>query len=118
MSGSSARTPGSGGLTLEPVTVVRIYVTEGDRLVQRLVRRLHDHERIQGVTVFRGISGFGRSGQVHSSDALVLSLDLPVVIEFFDRPARVREVLGHLAAQIRGLPILTMPGHAHIPIKT
>ncbi len=78
------------------VTMVRIYLTESERLLQTLLARLHDEEKVRGVTVFRGISGFGRSGKLHSSALLDLSLDLPVVIEFFDEPAKVRRILAHL----------------------
>jgi PII-like signaling protein len=34
---------------------------------------------------------------VHSSTLLDLSLDLPLVIEFFDEPAKVKRILAHLA---------------------
>ena len=78
------------------VTVVRIYLTEGEKLLKTLLAKLHDDEQVRGVTVFRGISGFGRSGMVHSSTLLDLSLDLPVVVEFFDTPAKVKRILGHL----------------------
>ena len=86
------------------VTMVRIYLTEGERLLKTLLARLHDEEKVRGVTVFRGISGFGRSGVVHSSTLLDLSLDLPVIVEFFDTPEKVRRILDHLKDQ---LP----PGH-------
>lgn len=86
------------------VTMVRIYLTEGEKLMKTLLVLLHDREKVRGVTVFRGISGFGRSGVVHSSTLLDLSLDLPVVIEFFDTPDKVRRILNHLKDQ---LP----PGH-------
>ncbi len=41
---------------------------------------------MKGVTVFRGIAGFGASGAVHAADLLRLTADLPIVIEFFDEP--------------------------------
>jgi hypothetical protein len=86
------------------VVVVRIYLTEGEGLMKSLLAKLHDEEKVRGVTVFRGISGFGRSGVLHSSTMLDLSLDLPVVIEFFDTPDKVRRILGHLKD-------LLPPGH-------
>ncbi len=86
------------------VTVVRIYLTEGEQLLKKLLAHLHDEEKVRGVTVFRGISGFGRSGKVHSSSLLDLSLDLPVIIEFFDEPARIRRIQSHLKDMIA-------PGH-------
>jgi PII-like signaling protein len=78
------------------VTVVRVYLTETEKLLKKLLAKLHDEEKVSGVTVFRGISGFGRSGVVHSSTLLDLSLDLPLVIEFFDEPAKVKRILDHL----------------------
>ena len=78
------------------VTMVRIYLTEGERVMKQLLTRLHDEEKVLGVTVFRGVSGFGRSGKVHSSTLLDLSLDLPMVIEFFDAPDKVSRILSHL----------------------
>ncbi len=91
-------------MKLSDVTVVRIYLTEAEGALKTLLAKLHDEEKVLGVTVFRGISGFGRSGKVHSSTLLDLSLDLPVVIEFFDTPEKVRRILGHLKA-------LLPPGH-------
>jgi PII-like signaling protein len=91
-------------MKLTEVTVVRIYLTEANHLLTPLLARLHDDEKVQGVTVFRGVSGFGRSGKMHSSSLLDLSLDLPVVVEFFDEPAKVEGILGRLESQ---LP----PGH-------
>lgn len=78
------------------VTMVRVYLTEAGKTLKTLLTKLHDEEKVRGVTVFRGISGFGRSGKVHSSLLLDLSLDLPVVIEFFDEPAKVERILSHL----------------------
>ena len=75
------------------VTVVRLYVTEGKHVHDQIFQRLHDEHKVRGVTVFRGISGFGRSGETHSADLLDVSFDLPLVIEFFDTPERVDEAL-------------------------
>jgi PII-like signaling protein len=86
------------------VTVVRIYLTEGEQVMKTLLAKLHDEEKVRGVTVFRGVSGFGKSGVVHSATLLDLSLDLPVVIEFFDAPDKVRRILSHLKD-------LLPPGH-------
>ena len=91
------------------VSVVRIYLTEGEGRLNRLLARLHDEEKVRGVTVFRGISGFGASGRMHSSTLLDLSMDLPVVVEFFDEPARVDAILEHLAAELEGGHLLRWP---------
>lgn len=86
------------------VTMVRLYLTEGEGRLEELLKHLHDREQVKGVTVFRGITGFGRSGKYHASSLLDLSLDLPLVIEFFDEPAKVELVLADLAPSFE-------PGH-------
>jgi PII-like signaling protein len=73
------------------VIVVRIYLHETEHgrrttLQQEILTLLHDQHRVQGVTVFRGIAGFGASGTVHAADLLRLTVDLPIVIEFYDEP--------------------------------
>ncbi len=80
------------------IIVVRIYISEADHgrrksLMQEIFSLLHDQHRVKGVTVFRGIAGFGKSGEVHSSDLLRLTADLPLVIEFFDKPEVVQAAL-------------------------
>lgn len=87
------------------VTIVRIYLSEADHgrrknLVQEIVAMLHDQHRVKGVTVFRGIAGFGDTGEVHASDILRLMVDLPLVIEFFDEPQVVDAVLVLLSGMI------------------
>lgn len=79
------------------VTVVRIYLNEGDRLLRELLEHLHDAERVMGVTVFRGTTGFGQSGRIHGESLVDLSFDLPLVVEFFDRPDRIEAVLDHIS---------------------
>ena len=86
------------------VVVVRIYLTEGEGVMKRLLAKLHDEEKVRGVTVFRGIAGFGKSGVMHSSRLLDLSLDLPIVVEFFDEPGKTDAILDHLKDMIP-------PGH-------
>jgi PII-like signaling protein len=89
---------------MSDVTMVRIYLTEGEGGLRRLLDRLQTAEQVRGVTVFRGIAGFGASGALHTTQLIDLSLDLPLVVEFFDTPAKVDAVLEHLQ------PLLK-PGH-------
>ncbi len=95
------------------VTVVRVYLTEGEKSLKPLLARLHDEEQVRGVTVFRGISGFGHSGVVHSSTLLDLSLDLPVVVEFFDTPDKVRRILNHLKELLPPGHVLSWPARVN-----
>jgi uncharacterized protein len=75
----------------DEVTVVRIYIKESDHgrkksLMEELLNILQDQHRVHGVVVFRGIAGFGSKGVVHSADVLRLTVDLPLVVEFYDKP--------------------------------
>ena len=89
------------------VTVARIYVTEGNHVYEKIFQRLHDEHKVNGVTVFRGVSGFGRSGETHSSVLLDVSFDLPVVIEFFDEDEKVQSVIESLRDVIPKCHIIT-----------
>ncbi|ALP53463.1 hypothetical protein Tel_10055 [Candidatus Tenderia electrophaga] len=78
------------------VTMVRIYLSEKDSHLENLMKRLHDWEKVKGVSVFRGISGYGNDGRMHTASLTDLSLDLPLVVEFFDEPTKVEKILEHL----------------------
>jgi PII-like signaling protein len=91
------------------VIFVRIYLTEAEGRLQSLIQRLHDWEKVRGVTVLRGISGFGQSGKVHSSSLLDMSLDLPLVVEFFDEPDKVNTILAHISTDIDPGHIVSWP---------
>ena len=80
----------------ETVSVVRIYVRERENLLEKVVRFLHDESEAAGVTVLRGIEGFSGAGEPHAAYLLDLSLDLPLVIEFYDAPERVAEIIHSL----------------------
>jgi uncharacterized protein len=82
------------------VLMVRVYLSEADQgrrrtLVREILSALHDKRAVQGVTVFRGVAGFGSDGEVHADDMLRINVDLPLVIEFFDEP-KVAEAAIHL----------------------
>lgn len=80
------------------VTIVRVYLTEADQgrhksLMQEILTLLYDKHRLKQVTVFRGIAGTGDRGETRAADILRLLVDLPLVIEFFDKPDIVDAVL-------------------------
>jgi PII-like signaling protein len=78
------------------VTMVRIYLSESEAHLDTLLQRLHDWEKVRGVTVFRGISGYGKSGKLHTASLIDITMDLPLVVEFFDTPDKVAAILEHL----------------------
>ncbi len=91
------------------ITVARIYVTESERIHEKIFERLHDDHKVKGVTVYRGITGFGHSGKEHSSRLLDVSFDLPVIVEFFDNEDNVRAALVSLADLVPPGHVITFP---------
>ena len=76
--------------------LLRIFIGESDKyhgkaLYQHLTEFLRKNH-YSGVTVLRGITGFGRASKVHSSDLLELSSDLPVVIEIVDNEEKIESL--------------------------
>jgi len=96
------------------VMVVRVYLHESKAHLGDLLAYLHDESKVRGVTVFRGITGFGVSGQYHSSTLVDMSLDLPVVIEFFDDADKVSRILEHLNDTIKPGHIIYWPAKINV----
>lgn len=99
--------------------LVRIYLGEADQekghnLLDAIMQVLHEQHRVQGVSVFRGIAGFGTTGVVHAADLLRLKAKLPVVIEFFDEPARVEAALASLQGLIPSGHLVSWPVHCQV----
>ena len=94
------------------LTVVRIYLTEAEQgrhksLMHEVLSLLHDKHRIKQVTVFRGIAGTGDRGEARAADVLRVLVDLPLVVEFFDKPAVVEAVLPIIKQMIPNSRILS-----------
>lgn len=83
-------------MNFRTVRIVRIFLSEKSGESERLIEALHDRWKIHGVTVYRGVSGYGSSGHIHSTRILDISYDLPITLEFYDTPERVDEVLRNL----------------------
>ena len=68
--------------------LLRIFVGESDKfegipLYEWIVKKAKEHG-LAGATVIRGLEGFGTHSQVHTSKILMLSEDLPIIIEIVD----------------------------------
>ena len=82
------------------VIVVRIYLTESDLIYKEVMNYLKKDALIRGITVYRAITGVGKTGE-RSSSAIDLSLKLPVTVEFFDTPDKITNALEHLRYLIK-----------------
>lgn len=101
------------------VKLVRIYFKEGDRtqdrrnLIRALFNLLHNEHRVRGVTVFRGMAGFGSHGVVQTDDLLHLNVHLPLVLELFDAPEVVDSVMPRLCELIPAEHIISWEAQAY-----
>ena len=83
------------------VRVVRVYIDESEHKLKLLLSLLHDDLEVRGVTVFRGIVGFGPSGKMHGGGIVDLAMDLPLVIEFFDTPDKASVAMERLQQHVK-----------------
>lgn len=97
----------------ETVTVVRIYIREKEHLLQPVVDFLRDESEVAGVTVLRGIEGFAGAGQPQPGFLLDLSLDLPLVVEFYDEPGRAEATLRSLLRRFPLPHVVSWTGSSH-----
>ena len=100
-------------MNTRPVTWVRVYLREGEHVLKPLVKFLGEEHRVVGLTVVRGILGVGGDGQMHTASLVDLSLDLPLVVEFFDEPERAERVVAELLRRFDQAHVISMPVLAH-----
>jgi len=87
-------------------TLMRIHTGESDKwegkpLYEALLEMFR-REGFSGVTVLRGVAGFGSSSRVHTEKILRLSQDLPIVIEVVEYSERIEQILPRLDQMIGG----------------
>jgi len=83
-------------MNMVDITMVRLYLAEGRSDLNKVEKWLQNEVNVKGYTVFRGIAGVGSDGKKHTASLLDLSSELPIVIEFFDEPARIDSILQDL----------------------
>src|SRR2546425_9139751 len=87
-------------------TLLRIHIGESDKwhgqpLYQALMEMFHK-EGFYGVTVLRGVGGYGSSSRIHTDKILRLSQDLPIIIEVVEYTERVERILPRLDEMVDG----------------
>lgn len=87
-------------------TLMRIHIGESDRwqgkaLYQAIVELLR-REKFSGVTVLRGVGGYGSKSIYHTEKILRMSQDLPIVIEVVESAERIEAILPRLDEMIVG----------------
>ena len=87
-------------------TRLTVFLTEDDRVAHHpvyelLVRRARE-QHMAGATVWRGIEGFGRSGQIRTLRFPDAVAGLPVAVELIDEPPASMPSLASWASWRRG----------------
>ncbi len=95
------------------ITMVRVYLAEGRDQVGKLLKWMEKAD-VRGFTVFRGVAGLGSDHRLHKASLLDLSSELPIVIEFFDTPQRVDEILQQLESMVKPDHIVSWPAQSGI----
>jgi PII-like signaling protein len=92
--------------------LMRIYIGENDKwngqpLYDAIVNGLRAHD-IAGVTVYRGILGYGANRRIHKDAALSLSHDRPIVLSVVDTDEKLRTFMPILDQMVQqGLVVLS-----------
>ncbi len=81
-----------------------MYVDETDKVmgkpVYEVLMEICYRNRISGVSVFRGVAGYGGDRVFHTSKILELSTSLPVKIEVVDSADAVTKILPEITAVV------------------
>ena len=87
-------------------TLMRIHIGESDRwhgspLYEALIKMFRQ-EGFSGVTVLRGVAGYGSGSHLHTDKILRLSQDLPIVLEVVEYSERIEHILPKLDEMVGG----------------
>lgn len=90
--------------------LMRIHIGESDKwkgkLLYQAIVELFRREGFYGVTVLRGVGGYGSAsrtlGQYHTDKILRLSQDLPIVLEVVEYTERIEKILPNLDEMVGG----------------
>lgn len=107
---------------MDRVKVLIVFVNEVDRfhdepLYKAIVQRLR-HLGAPGVTVVRGMMGFGHHHRVHGKGLLGISDDRPLMVVAVAAPERIAALVADLRSMVREGLMLVVDGDAEpLPIE-
>ena len=87
-------------------TLMRIHIGESDKwhgklLYEAIVEMLRK-AGFSGVTVLRGVGGYGGSSVYHTDKLLRLSQDLPIILEVIESQECIDQILPRLDEMVEG----------------
>jgi PII-like signaling protein len=113
--GKQQKDPGANAPALKregKAKMMRIYIGENDKwngkpLYEAIVNGLRSND-IAGVTVYRGILGYGANRRIHNDAALSLSHDRPILLSVVDTEEKLKAFMPVLDQMVQqGLVVLS-----------
>lgn len=104
-------------MTGQPAKLLRLYVNEQDQyagkpLYEAIVDRCREM-KVAGVTVFRGLEGFGETAELHHSH--LFHSEQPIIITIVESPERAQQTIPVLEGMMNsGLIAVTDVEVTHI----
>ena len=93
-------------------TLMRIFLGESDKTghkpVYEAMVELFRKEGFAGVTVLRGIAGFGARSIYHTDKLLRLSIDLPVIVEVVEGREKIDAIMPKIDELMNGGGMITL----------
>jgi uncharacterized protein len=85
--------------------LLRVFIGESDKfanepLYEAIVKKVRELG-LAGATVLRGSERFGANSVVHKAGLLLMSTDLPVVIEIVDAEDKIKLLLPYLETMVK-----------------
>jgi len=97
----------------QEVIFVRIYLREGEHILGKLVDYLHDKVKVRGMTVLRAIEGFSENGKMRTCSLVDLSLDLPLIIEFYEDQDKADATIAALVNEFHLPHVVSFPASVY-----
>ena len=89
-------------------SVLKIYASTSDKIGHQLLYEFILHQAkekgISGVTVYRGIMGYGRSSEISGSKFWELTEKLPVIIELIDSTSLLEDFYHQIEENLIQMP--------------
>jgi PII-like signaling protein len=85
----------------QSLTIVRVYTDDSGCDLDNILDVLSKKQAIVGLTVFRGIAGFGPTHKIRKATFIELSANLPIVIEFFHETKGIEKIINNLHEHIK-----------------
>ncbi len=89
-------------------SILKIYASTTDKIESKLLYEYFVHKAkdngISGVTVYRGIMGYGLSSKISSSKFWELTEKLPVTIEMLDETKKLKKFYKLIKPELLNMP--------------